>query len=254
MKFLLRCVVIIAIISFLLICGSVIAMNQLTTSGSWRYKMTVTVETPEGIKTGSAVREISNSASSIEIFDLPEVTNPAKVIGEAVVVDLGSRGKLFALLKGYKSGWNYADGILYQTFPGPPSSRPKGIKFYSELKNAKATLTPTNYPILVAFTDLNDPRSAKPALEMEVINDPPIELSIKADNFEELFGAGVKLKEISIEMTDEPVTWEIEESLPWLPARKGMRGTFGSPPDDPTKDDTGLFLTGGQFSRGKLWK
>jgi hypothetical protein len=27
-------------------------------AGSWRYKMTVEVETPEGLKTGSAVREV----------------------------------------------------------------------------------------------------------------------------------------------------------------------------------------------------
>ena len=35
--------------------------RQAYPSGSWRYKMTVVVQTPEGIKTGSAVREVDVS-------------------------------------------------------------------------------------------------------------------------------------------------------------------------------------------------
>ena len=37
------------------------AMSELNgnKSYSWRYKMTVEIETPEGIKTGSAVREVT---------------------------------------------------------------------------------------------------------------------------------------------------------------------------------------------------
>lgn len=64
-------------------------------SGSWRYKMSVVVETPEGEITGSAVREMGNSTPLIQ---LPDVGNPAGVRGEAVVVDLGARGVLFALI------------------------------------------------------------------------------------------------------------------------------------------------------------
>lgn len=44
----------------------------------WRYKMTVSVETPEGIVTGSAVRQMGNdTAGSV----LPEVGNLADVRG-----------------------------------------------------------------------------------------------------------------------------------------------------------------------------
>jgi hypothetical protein len=41
-----------------LYCGGRIAWDTVYPSGTLRYKMTVSVETPEGIKTGSAVREI----------------------------------------------------------------------------------------------------------------------------------------------------------------------------------------------------
>ena len=57
--------------------------------------MTITVDTPEGVKTGSAVHEISNSKG---LFGFPDAGNPADIEGEAVVVDLGERGVLFALI------------------------------------------------------------------------------------------------------------------------------------------------------------
>ena len=64
-------------------------------AGSWRYEVTITVDTPEGVKTGSAVHEISNSKG---LFGFPDAGNPADIEGEAVVVDLGERGVLFALI------------------------------------------------------------------------------------------------------------------------------------------------------------
>lgn len=36
------------------------------------------------------------------------------------------------------------------------------------------------------------------------------------DNFEKIYGSGVKLKSITIEMTDDPVTNKINRYLPWL--------------------------------------
>src|SRR6218665_2890440 len=62
-----------------------------------RYKMTVTVETPEGIKTGSAVREAGRYTEPSILPDQGGVFY--RVIGgEAVVVDLAERGVLFALI------------------------------------------------------------------------------------------------------------------------------------------------------------
>lgn len=49
----------------------------------------------------------------------------------------------------------------------------------------------------------------------------PRRYHLEEDNFEELFGQGVRLKEITVEMTDDPVTREIERYLPWLPELGG---------------------------------
>lgn len=79
-----------AILTVAVMSAVTFAMSeQKSMQATWRYKMTVTVETPEGIKTGSAVREISNS---LQGNNWPDVGNPAGVRGEAVVVDLSKRG------------------------------------------------------------------------------------------------------------------------------------------------------------------
>jgi hypothetical protein len=44
---------------FIILAMSVWALNEKPPSGTWRYKMTVEVETPEGIKSGLAVREVT---------------------------------------------------------------------------------------------------------------------------------------------------------------------------------------------------
>jgi hypothetical protein len=130
------------------------AAVAMSGKSTWRYKMTVVVETPEGIKTGSAVREMGNSTP---LIDLPDVGNPASVRGEAVTVDLGARGVFFALIS------HQSDLEFYNAFPTRGPSTPAGIKYYSKLPvGTKSALNPHNppgYPDLVTFTDMNDPNS-----------------------------------------------------------------------------------------------
>lgn len=180
----------------------------------WRYKMTVTVETPEGLKTGSAVREMGNAPKTLPWAD---VGNPADVRGEAVVVDLGPRGVLFALIS------HQSDLEFYNAFP-LPGERPgnggateKGIRYYASLPlGAKGVLNPhepPGYPNLVMFTNPNDPKSVTLA-QMWERNDMGY-FDLKQDKMEELFGQGVHLKDIVLEITDEPVTWGVvDEHLP----------------------------------------
>ncbi|MBU0800556.1 MAG: hypothetical protein KKA05_06070 [Alphaproteobacteria bacterium] len=253
------------IIFILLFSFSAYAEEETSIAGSWRYKTTVVVETPEGIKTGSAVREISNS-NSINRLNLTQSGNPAKVVGEPVVVDLGERGMLFALLKAYKRGEDHGSDVLYDVFPpfGGCTYGLKpcnvgggttigGIKYYKELfgaqGNKSVVLNPTDYPLLVMFKDIDDPKTVTLVQELESNRRIPVTYTIKADHFEEFFGEGVRLKEISIEMTDEPVTRTIISALPWLPDRKNIRGYFGSTPEQPFNDITKTYLTGREFKK-----
>lgn len=243
-----------SIFALVVVLGLAVWMS--TVSGTWHYKMTVNVNTPEGLKSGYSVREVSNSASPIlKAVQLPEMGNPAKVRGEAVAVDLGERGVLFALLRGYYAA--DTDSILYHAIGGDTTV--EGIKSLNARQrqpSSPVVLKDKNfYPMLATFTDLNDPRTVTPVITMKNIGEPGNVMDIDNDKFEELFGTGVSLHSITIELTDEPITWGIEKYLPWLPDRfiNRARGYISASPDNYLSDPTGLRLTGIEFSKGRTW-
>ena len=183
-------IVTIGVIALLFAAGAY-AMNELLPSGSWRYKITILVDTPEGIKSGFAVREVfARRNPKVTMETLSHVS----VKGEAVVVDLGKRGVLFGLMD-----TNGSYDVVFKTFPGPPGLTVEGIQYYRNLKGVKA---PSKVmPQLVRFKDLNDPLTVE---------------AVDYRNLSASFGEGVALKEITVEMVDEPVTAQIEKWLPWL--------------------------------------
>lgn len=199
-----------------------LAYHAVYYSGTWRYRITVNIETPEGIKSGSAVREV-HAADITSYIRLPESLPHVSVKGEAVVVDLGKRGILFSVMGGHPGD---AYGNVFDAFPypGPKGalSRP-GIRYYDHLKNGFAYLTPEQYPQMVMFRDLADPKTAELVYGVK-----PYDKRSSAgafvgvaynitDEFEKKFGPGVQLKNVSIEIVSDPVTRQIDNYLPWLP-------------------------------------
>lgn len=170
--------------------------------GSWKYKLTLIVETPEGLVVGSAVRKVSAQRDPVILQWLPSlVYGHAAVKGEAVVVDLGQRGVLFALLKG--SGGIKGDALymVFNEFPYEGALTSSGIMHYRSLE-AKKELTFDNLPMMVRFRDINNPKSVE-------LVDP--------NDLEKSFGKGVKLVSATLEMTDEKVTsGNIERLLGWF--------------------------------------
>ena len=225
-----------------------LAWNTAYPSGTWRYKMTVEVETPEGVKTGYAVREVS--VQLVPHF-LPEVSSTKTLKGEAVVVDLGERGQVFALLSGYSLGSDYALMLLFNAFSSGTGDEKKQLSYYENLKIPPTALEPQWYPKFVRFRDPNDPKTVESLLDMKVCDGHkgwPEKLCVKEDRFEQAFGQGVKLKSVTVEMTDEPVTWgRVNEILPWLMTLRGgyLDGQFlgGGP-------ELSNILHGGNFQTG----
>lgn len=175
---------------------------------SWSYKTIVTVETPEGEKTGSAVRKITVSKNLMTGKYYP------KIEGEAVVVDLGKRGVLFGLLSSFYLGTTYATLIPNYVFPAPDGKN--GFDYLSGLTNAEKKLDISKYPMFVHFQNLTDPKTAELVIDMTSDKKWPPTYSVKSDGTEKIFGNGVKIKSVLIEMTDEPVTHEVSKWLPWL--------------------------------------
>lgn len=188
------------IVTLALVAAIVVAWKIAYPTNSFRYKVTVNVETPEGLKSGSAVREVV-------IMQQPEPTPESRphvsVKGEAVVVDLGKRGVLFATI-----GTN-DEYIVFQTFRKEGAITREGARYYENLE-AKAEVAPINYPLLVGFKDINDPKTVKVAYKPIIADHdrPGMGFVVKSieDNMAELYGQGVRLKNIMIEMTDEPTS------------------------------------------------
>ncbi len=192
-------------------------------SATWRYKLTVTVETPEGIKTGSAVREIYASAHPGLMGVEAKVHH--YVQGEAVAVDMGQGKYLFAIMD--------VDGsyrIVRDTFPYNEKSDGDYIRHYKSLEAGPVVVSPPHIPILVTFKNIKDPKTVT---------------QVDANNLAATFGVGVTLKDITIEMTDEDVTWRIDRYLVWL---NGLQGGYLSGEFTARNSPMGLF--GGNFKRG----
>jgi hypothetical protein len=199
-------------VATLLIAGAVVF--SVTYPGvTVRYRLTLGALVDGELKTGSSVREVTYGKQS-KFAAQHELSIGYR--GEAVVLDLGSRGKLFALLVADTDSRSGPEWIVLRAFnfdggslPGPVE---EGMKQVSRL-SGKRELPLDSLPMLVRFRYLND------AMTIERIN--PL-------NIGERFGADSKLVRATLEIvpagiwpfnrygiTGEPITKGIEGNLPW---------------------------------------
>ncbi len=163
-----------------------------------RYRMTVEVDTPEGVKSGFSVREMGLSTDNI--------MRPASgsLKGEAVAVDLPGGQVLFALLTGGDGDADYAMQIGGRAgvweHDGP-------VELYPTAPKTTGLERTDPLPMLVRFRDHNDPKSVE---------------RIGPEALDRAFVPGVRLKRIAIEATDESVTTGIGDRLGWLSASSVM--------------------------------
>lgn len=169
------------------------------------YKITIEIETPKGIKVGEAVRKVSWMRQPRITPETQQLGQSLK--GEAVTVDLGERGAVFSLI----ASNSYEE--LYEAIPAKnTNSSSERIQFYRNLKIGTQAELKHHHPKMVTFNDLSDPKSVKLVYRQNWEH----ENYKTEDHFNEVFGEGVQLKQITIEITDAPVTWKIREWLPWL--------------------------------------
>ncbi len=213
-----------------LACGVIFTSSACGALGrslpTYRYRLTLEVETPEGLRTGSSVIEIRAQVADRPILPDANALN-VQVTGEAVTVDLGKRGLLFALLRSEEAaGW--AGGVMELVTPRPPHVDGENAyvtwhkamlanKGLHELprnaitnqrpwRNPKPGDPPKDYPMLVRFKDVSDPATVE---------------RVDPDDLATSFGARVNLRRITVELTDDPVTAGIEMKLGWLGRTKG---------------------------------
>lgn len=189
----------------LLLSGCTVAENE---APDYRYRLTVEVETPDGLKTGSSVIEVRQMIGRSTMGGFNEQTF-YKIHGEAVAVDLPGGQTLYALLR---SGDDVEWAARVIPFLAPNAGDENRLddllllKGKKELPRTWSSRGPFNnrsaYPTLVTFGDEADPTSVT---------------EVEPDDLASTFGTGVRLKRITAELTDDPVTTGIEQRLGWLP-------------------------------------
>jgi hypothetical protein len=204
---------------------------------TYRYRMTVEVNTPEGVREGSTVIEVKTSKGPG--FPGPEAAQiSTEARGEAVAVDLGKRGFLFAVLN---APFDHPDagGFAWALLPNLPN-KGSGIEAirarYDALKNVRGSveLQPNSYPLLVTFGDLRRPDTVA---------------EVDPQNLESTFGTGVHLQSIRVEITDDAPVKKIKDLLPWW--REYLDKHFdGSSTvmEEASKKDIAAHLSAGSFS------
>jgi hypothetical protein len=159
---------------------------------SWKQKITITVQTPAGEKSGSAVTQVDSSVGTY--IGAGTMANQT-LHGEATVVDLGQGKYVFGLLS------EQSKTLAWQIFENEVPKDTEGA--WSAIAGKKGIVKPVpSFPMLVTFGDLKVPASVK---------------EVKPNDLAATFGSGYVLKSITLEVTDENVTeGVVGKVLPWL--------------------------------------
>lgn len=189
------------ILGWLAVGSGALAMTQCTAlfPNKFRFKMTIEVETPQGLKTGSSVMELAAGEAPIKLVGTGAGVD---FKGEAVAVDLPGGQTLFALV-GNTPRSNPFTGLVIDTFDPTFPREARLVALVGALGQKSSVgrsveIAPKDLPKLVRFRDIRDPKS------VELVN---------PKDFAKSFGAGVNLKRIMLTVTDEPVTVGIEKRL-----------------------------------------
>ncbi|QAY75404.1 hypothetical protein [Sphingosinicella sp. BN140058] len=149
--------------------------------------------------------------------------------GEAVAVDLADGKTLFALTAKPMDG-DYAVHVPLKAFleelNRPTREAGGGSPDYKawidrlQRQRASAVLGPSDYPLMVVFADPAKPSSVR---------------QLDASDLGAYFGDGVKLRRITIQIVEDPVTRSISTRLPWLSKYRRNHWKVDGKPYEPTR-------------------
>ena len=213
-------------------------------SVTFRYRLTLEAEVDGQAKTGSGVIEVTYGKR----LSIGAVGRDVHVSfrGQAVALDLGARGTLFALLKAGSDSRSGPESIVLSIFGLPGGAFPgwdtESLKKLWSL-SGKRELSFDKLPKLARFRDINDP------MTVEAVN--PF-------NVAESFGADARLVSATLEIvptgywplnlfgiTGDPLTTGIQQRLTWLRRLNGGHLDGGS-----SSRNAPMELHGGDFERG----
>ena len=177
-----------------------------------KYRMTVAVETPAGVRTAAGILSVRPNRSyggTGSGSSLPQTK------GDALLVDLGQGYNVVALLAYGDDGSNFDDASFLPTRLFGAHDRRISFRDVKTLAGAPAVGVPEQLrPVFLSFANSADPKSAR---------------RINPGDLEAAFGKGYHLRSVSLDVIangfwpldlggvlGEPVTRGIEARLPWL--------------------------------------
>ncbi|WFU32845.1 hypothetical protein QA635_41330 [Bradyrhizobium brasilense] len=189
-----------------------------TPQASLRYRMTIEVETPGGMRSGSSVMELRLEREFL--IPMPGAGGSDwgggfTVHGEAPFVDLGDGKVLFAT--NYDRNYSYLSSMTHIVVQvlgyrelAPPLPSGDNARTMSAAVKAKPSgvLRPKDYPTLVTFTDTSKPKSV---------------VVVSPDNLAAAFGAGYRLGRMTFQVVeqDAPLTATLAAHFPALVDERG---------------------------------
>lgn len=190
-----------------------------------KYRLSMTVETPDGVKSTSGVFSVHPDRGS-------SAGGTTTTKGDALFIDLGGGRNVLALLTHGEHGAD-VEGVNYLALRAF-STGGRRVSFSNiGLMTGDAAVTGDLIPVLVSFANINDPNTAR---------------VVRPDDLESTLGNGVRLRGLRVEVVPngwwpvdfggalgEPVTRGIEGKLPWWkrqdhPAAAALRSAGLTPP------------------------
>jgi hypothetical protein len=174
-------------------------------NASYRYKLALILNTPDGVKTGFNVVELRYFEVSI-----PEQGEMHDTRGQALYLNLGAgRRPLIALLtrinRAEEVRWleDSPSLVLAKVCLGGAGDLDwiEMAMRFKERCRRPLRITTADLPDLVTFADVQDPKSV---------------MLVDANNLSATLGPGVSWRSMTLEATDDPLTKGIDEFLPWM--------------------------------------
>ena len=244
-------------------CGGVFGK----TYPAYRYRVTVEVETPQGLRRGSSVIEVQTTAGGpYSISGGGGGGIATRVTGEAAPIDLPNGETLFILITAEGNpDWPTNAYALEVPYPSKAEVEERtgagkwnanaAFDLWMERVEASHGRLPlrrwrifgaskmSGWPMLVRFKNIRDPASVE---------------SVDPDDLEATFGKGYRVRDVYVEKTDDAVNCKIKTRLTWLDpsmgtlapiSRRAHGAEIGRKGQDPAKSLGYLEFSRGSYGR-----
>jgi hypothetical protein len=188
---------------------AVLTLSSCTRDASWNQRLTLVIETPQGEVRGSSVTSVSVVDYSGPLVPAEARGPQATVKGEAVAVEVVPHMWLFALLGGGENAAGNATAWAEVTYAPSRDAANRSRGYWERVADIKGQPSDTPvpmpreaWPMLVTFDDITKPETVR---------------RVNPDDLAAVFGEGVRLKAVTLEITEDAVTeGRVDALLTWL--------------------------------------